>query len=100
VTSPGKSVVAFAATEGAEVKAVVLVERDTLGGGVSALNVPVNAECLVVGRDKTETGATFCPSDLSVNEFSGSGRFEVEENGMAPLCTDEADGGGGRLAAA
>jgi hypothetical protein len=100
VTGPGECMMAFAAAEGAEVKTVVFMKGGALGGGISASNVPVDAERLVVGSGETETGATFCPDDLPVNKFCGSSGFEVEENGVPPLCADEADGGGGRPAAA
>ena len=92
--------VALASTKGTQVETVVLVNGSTLGGGVSTPNVPVDAESLVVGGGKTKTWATFCPGDLPVGEFGGGGRFEVGENGVPPLCADEANGSGGRLAAA
>lgn len=91
---------AFAAAERAQVEAVVLMEGGTLGGGFSTTDVPVDAESLVVGGGKAETRVTFCPNGLAVNEFCGSGGFEVNKQGVPPLCADEADGGGGRLAAA
>ena len=92
--------VAFAATEGTCVKTVILMEGGALGGGIRSSNVPVNTECLVVGGGKTKTRVAFCPGDLPVSEFGLSGGFKMEENGVPPLHADEADSGGGRLAAA
>jgi len=91
--------VTFAATEGTEVKSVVLVEGRTLGDGISAPNVPVDAKGLVVRSGEAGTWATFCPDGLPVSKFCRGG-FEVEENGVPLVRADEADGGGGRLAAA
>ena len=81
-------------------EAIVLMEGGALGGGVSTPNVPVDAQGLVVGGGKAKTWATFHPNDLTVNGFCGRRGFKVEEDGVPSLCTDEADGGGGRLAAA
>ena len=101
VARPGESVVALAATEGTEVEAIVLMERGTLGGGVGTLNVPVDAKGMVIRCGEAKTWATFRPNDLSVSEFcGGGGRFKVKENSVPLLSTDEADSGGGRLAAA
>ena len=98
--SPGESVVGFTATEGAHVEAVLFMEGGALGEGVRSLDVPVNTKRLVVGGGKAETRVAFCPGNLPVGKFGGSGRFEVEEYGMPSLRADEADSGGGRLAAA
>ena len=49
VTSPGETMVAFAATEGAQVEVVVLMEGGALGSSASAANVPVDAKNLVSG---------------------------------------------------
>ena len=100
VTSPGESVVAFAAAEGTHVETFVLMEGGALGGGIRSSNIPVNTEPLVVRGGKTETRVTFCPDDLPISEFGWSGGFKMEENSVPPLCADKADGGGGRLAAA
>ena len=98
---PRESVVALAATEGAKVETVVLVEGGTLGGCVGSSNVPVDAERLIIGGGKAKTGAAFCPNGLTVRKFDeGCGGFEVEENVVPPLCADKADGTGGRLATA
>ena len=92
--------VTFTAAERTHVEAVVLVEGGALGGRVGTLDIPVNTKGLVIGGGKTETWIAFCPDNLTVGEFGGGSGFEVEENGMPPLRADEADGSGGRLAAA
>ena len=97
---PGEGVVALAATERTEVETLVFVDGGTLGSGVDASNVPINAEGVVVGGDETETGAAFRPSGFAVGEFGGRGGFEMEEYVVPPLSADEADGAGGRLTAA
>ena len=99
-TSPGESVVAFTTAEGTHVETVVLMEGGALGNCVGSSDVPVNTERLVIGGGKTETRTAFCPGDLPVGEFGWGGGFKMEENGVPPLRADEADGGGGRLAAA
>jgi len=91
--------VTFAATEGTEVKSVVLVEERALGDGVSTPNVPVDAKGLVVRSGEAGTRTTFFPDGLPISKFCRSG-FEVEENSVPLVRADEADGGGGRLAAA
>ena len=63
---PRESVVALAATEGAKVEMVVLVEGGALGCCVGSSNVPVDAECLIIGGGKTKTGAAFFPNGLTV----------------------------------
>ena len=91
---------ALAAAEGAEMEAVVFVEGSTLGSGVSTSDVPVDADRLVFGGDEASSRATFCPDCFAVSKFNESGGFLVEEKVVPPLRTDEADGAGGRLAAA
>ena len=71
-----------------------------MGGGVRTSDIPVNAKGLVVRGGKAETRIAFRPDDLTINEFGRSSAFKVEENGVPPLHTDEADSSGGRLAAA
>jgi len=99
VASPREGMVTFAATEGTEVKSVILVEGRTLGDGISTLNVPVDAKGLVVRSGEARTRATFCPDGLPISKFCRGG-FEVEENSVLLVHTDEADGRGGRLASA
>ena len=100
MASPGEGVVALASTKGTGVETVVLVNGSTLGGGVSTPNAPVDAKGLVVGGGKAKTWVTFCPGNLPISEFGGGGRFEVGKDGVPPLCADEANSSGGRLAAA
>jgi len=100
VAGPGEGMVALAATERAEVETFIFVEGGTLGNSIGTSNVPINAEGLVVSGDKTKTRAAFCPRDFAVSELGGHGEFEVEKNIVPPLCADEADGAGGRLATA
>ena len=97
---PGESVVALTATEGTEMEAVVFVEGSALGGGLSASNIPVDADGLIFWGDKAQAWATFCPNRFAVTELDKGGGFLMEEKVVPPLCTDEADGAGGRLAAA
>ena len=81
-------------------EAVVFVEGSTLSGGVSASDVPVDANRLVVGGNEARVRATFCPNRFAVSKLDDDGSFLVEEKVVPPLRTDEADGAGGGLAAA
>ena len=91
---------AFAATEGAKVEAVVVVRGSALGNSFGASNVPVDAQDVVVRSGEAKTRVAFRPDGLPVSELGGCGGFKMEEYCVPPLCADKADGGGGRLAAA
>lgn len=83
---------AFAATEGAEVEAFVLVSGGALGNCLSASHIPVNAKDFVVGGGKAETWVAFRPCKLSVGKFCRRGGREVKENGVPLMSANEADG--------
>ena len=69
-----------------------------LSGGISASDVPVDANCLVVRGDEARVRATFCPNRFAVSKLDDDGGLLVEEKVVPPLCTDEADSAGGGLA--
>ena len=100
VTSPGEGVMGFAATKGTEVEVIVIMEGSTLRGGIRASDVPVDTEDLVVRCGKTKAWVTFGPNNLSISKFCRGGGLEMKEDSVPLMCTDKADGRGGRLAAA
>ena len=81
-------------------EAVVFVEGSALGSSVGASDIPVDTDGLIFQGDKTRPCATFCPNCFTVSKFDKGGGFLVEEKVVPLLHTDEADGAGGRPAAA
>lgn len=57
----------------------------TLGGSISASNVPVDADGVAFWGDKTRFSATLCPDYFTISKLDKGGGFLVEKE-VVPCC--------------